>query len=77
MEEIEYEVKVPARHSGRCFGIIKEFGKIKGDRWASDGSLEAAVMVTPALKEKFFTSVGRASDGTATIREKAKNDAKR
>jgi len=69
MEEIILEVSVPAKHSGRCFGILKEYGKIQKDRWGSDGSLEVTVSVAPSMKEKLFSSLNSSTEGDVKIKE--------
>ncbi len=70
MEEIQVEVQVDAAHSGRVYGILKEFGTIKKDSWDSAGGLAAVVSIPAGVKERFYSSLNAATGGTVRIVEK-------
>lgn len=67
-DEVVLLVQVSPQHSGRVYGILKEFGIIH-EEWRNDGSLVARVRIAAGLKENLYRRVNSASDGSANIEE--------
>ena len=68
MEEITLLVEIPARHASRCYGLLKEY-RILQDRWLSDGSLSAKIIIPAGLRENIFRMLNNATQGEARIQE--------
>ena len=67
-EKIKLEIRVPAQHAGRCFGILKSFGT--EPQWMKDGSLYAILQIPSGLKEEVFNKLNNITHGEAEIHEK-------
>ncbi|MBI2579792.1 MAG: ribosome assembly factor SBDS [Candidatus Aenigmarchaeota archaeon] len=68
MEEATILVEIPAKYSSRCYGMLKEH-RIIQDKWLSDGSLSARVIIPAGLKENFFRMLNNATHGEAKAQE--------
>ncbi len=68
MEEITLLVDIPASHASRCYGLLKEY-RILQDRWLSDGSLSAKIIIPAGLKETVFRALNNATQGEVRIQE--------
>ncbi len=68
MEELTLFVEIPAQHSSKAYGMLKEFG-MQQEKWLTDGSLVAKLVIPAGLKEDVFRKIGNATAGTARIEE--------
>ncbi|MEM7826709.1 MAG: ribosome assembly factor SBDS [Candidatus Aenigmatarchaeota archaeon] len=67
-EKAKLEIRVPAKWSGRSYGILKSF---KAEpQWLKDGSLFAIIEVPAGLKHEIFDKMNRITQGEAEITEK-------
>lgn len=69
-EKIELQIKVPAAYAGKCYGVIKEFGKIKSEQWLSDGSLLCVIEIPAGLRIDVFDKLNKLTEGNVIINEK-------
>lgn len=72
MEEATLQINVPAKYSGRAFGIIKELGALQSQQWLGDGSLSARLVIPAGLKESVFRKLNALTEGNAKIVEDIK-----
>jgi ribosome maturation protein SDO1 len=68
LEEITLSVSIPAKYSGRAYGILKEFN-VHQDKWLNDGTLVARITIPAGLKENIFKRLGALTEGNAQIEE--------
>jgi ribosome maturation protein SDO1 len=50
METVEIAIKIPAEHSSKSYGIVKELTEIKRDEWTEDGSWVALIAISAAMQ---------------------------
>jgi ribosome maturation protein SDO1 len=63
METVEIAIKIPAEHSSKSYGIVKEMAEIKRDEWTTDGSWVAVVAVSAAMRGELIDRLGKATQG--------------
>ena len=73
MEEITLNIMASAQHAGRVYGILKEYGTIKNDKWLSDGSLSATIIIAAGAKDKLYSSLNSITAGNIKIEEVKKS----
>jgi len=69
-EKTELEIKIPSIYSGKCYGVIKNIGKIKSEQWLSDGSLLCVIEIPAGLKVDVFDKLNKLTNGEVVINEK-------
>jgi len=67
MEVFLVKVIVPPEHVGRCYGVVKNYGKIVREEWAADGSWRVEVEMPAGLYGPFLEKMGELTRGTAVI----------
>jgi len=72
IEELVLSIEIPAKYSGRAYGLLKELGTIQKDNWLSDGSLYVKLLIPAGLKENVFRRLGSITEGNVKITEEAK-----
>ncbi len=63
METVEIAIKIPAEHSSKSYGIVKELAEIKRDEWTDDGSWVAVVAISAAMQGELLDRLGKATQG--------------
>lgn len=69
-EKIKLQIKVPSAYTGKCYGVIKNIGKIKNEQWLSDGSLLCIIEIPAGLKVDVFDKLNKLTNGEVVINEK-------
>tara|TARA_Y100000034_G_C6827219_1_gene373071 strand:- start:237 stop:932 length:696 start_codon:yes stop_codon:yes gene_type:complete len=59
----EIAIKIPGTHAGKCFGVLKQYGKLLKDEWQDDGSLVAVVEIPAGIQEEFFDKLNGLAHG--------------
>lgn len=67
IERKKVRLLVPAVHSGKVYGIVKEF--MKKESWRNNGDLEVEVSVPSGLIMDFYDKVNSASQGSVMSEE--------
>jgi ribosome maturation protein SDO1 len=67
MEKIDFAVKIPAVHAGRCSAIIHKF-EIKKEQWLNDGSLVAEFFLPVGMKQDILNELNSATHGEIDIK---------
>ncbi len=70
LEKVELKIKVPCSYAGKCYGIIKNLGKIKREEWLADGSLFCIIEIPPGLQTDLFDKLNKITSGDIIIEEK-------
>ncbi len=63
METVEIAIKIPAEHSSKSYGIVKEIAEILRDEWTTDGSWIAVVGISAAMQGDLLDRLGKATQG--------------
>ena len=59
----EIAIKIPGAYAGKCYSILKQYGKLLKDEWQNDGSLVAVVEVPAGAQEEFFDKLNNLAHG--------------
>jgi ribosome maturation protein SDO1 len=68
MESLEIMVRVPPQYTGKAYGKISEFGKLKKDEWRNDGSWVATIEIPAGLQGEFYNLLNGLTKGEAETR---------
>lgn len=63
IESLEIMVRVPPQYTGKAYGKISEFGKLKRDEWRNDGSWVATVEIPAGLQGEFYNLLNGLTKG--------------
>lgn len=64
VEAIEAHVWVPAKYTGKVYGLLSQYGEIKKADWQPDGSLDAIVEVPAGLVLRLTEALRKATGGS-------------
>ena len=64
IEQISVSVQIPAEHSARAYGAVKNFGTIKREEWRADGSWHGIVEVPAGSYASFLNKLGEVTKGS-------------
>ena len=67
MEKLDFVIKVPAIHAGRCSAIIHKF-EIKSEQWLNDGSLIAEFNLPVGMKQDLMNELNSATHGEVELK---------
>jgi len=59
----EIAIKIPGTYAGKCFGVLKQYGKLLKDEWQNDGSLVAVVEIPAGVQEELFDKLNGLAHG--------------
>lgn len=65
IESVEIMVKVPPQYTGKAYGKITEFGKLKRGEWRNDGSWVAVMEIPAGLQADFYNLLNSLTKGEA------------
>ncbi len=63
VEKLRLEVVVPAVHTGKAYGILRNFG-IESEQWLDDGSLKVTIKIPAGVEESFYNELNGATQGS-------------
>ncbi len=69
-EKRKFEVIIPARHTGSCYGILRKYGKLLKENWLGSGSLQAEIEMPAKMAENFIDELNKKTHGDVQIDEK-------
>ena len=64
IEQISLSVRIPAEHSVRAYGAIKNFGTIKQEEWRADGSWYGIIEMPAGTYASFLNKLGEITKGS-------------
>jgi len=67
MEVFVVRAIVPPEHVGRCYGVVKNYGKILKEEWGTDGSWKVELEMPAGLYGPFLEKMGELTKGSAII----------
>lgn len=65
MESLKIMVKIPPQYTGKAYGKISEFGKLKKEKWQDNGSWVATVEIPAGLQGDFYNLLNGLTKGEA------------
>ena len=67
MEVFLVKAIVPPEHVGRCYGVVKSYGKIIREEWGPDGSWKVELEMPAGLYGPFLEKLGELTKGSAIV----------
>jgi len=67
MELFVVRAIIPPQHVGRCYGVVKNYGKILKEEWGTDGSWRVELEMPAGLYGPFLEKLGELTKGSAII----------
>jgi len=67
LEKVDFAVKIPAIHAGRCSAIIHKF-EIKKEQWLNDGSLVAEFVLPVGMQQDMLNELNSATHGEVDVK---------
>ncbi len=69
-EKIELQIKIPAAYAGKCYGVVRELGKLKSEQWLGDGSFACLLEIPAGLQAEVFDRLNKLTNGDVVITQK-------
>lgn len=63
-QNVTLQVKIPAQFAGKSYSMIKSSGKITGEQWLNDGSLQVNVEMLAGAMDEFLQKVANLTHGS-------------
>jgi ribosome maturation protein SDO1 len=67
-EKIVLAIRLTGEEYGKCYGDIKNFGKITKDEWQKDGSWIGLLELPAGMQGEFYDKINSKTKGTAEIK---------
>lgn len=62
-EKVKVALRIPGDYTGKVYGVIPEFGKIRKEEWQQDGSWIAVVEIPGGMQENFYLRLNELTRG--------------
>ena len=67
-ETRELEIIIPPEYAAKNYSLVKNFGKILKDEWASNGSLIVHMELPAGMQQDFYDAINKATHGNVLIK---------
>jgi ribosome maturation protein Sdo1 len=67
IETKKLRVRIPAVHTGKAYGIIKEY--MEKEDWLSNGDLQVTINIPAGMQMAFFDKLNAITHGSAIVEE--------
>ncbi len=68
IEKIKIAVKIPAEHSARAYGTLKEYG-LQKEEWTSQGDLVCVCEIPAGMQGEFYDRLNKMTAGTVQTKQ--------
>jgi ribosome maturation protein SDO1 len=62
-EKVNVAIKIPGDFTGKVYGVIPTFGKIKKEEWQQDGSWVAVIEIPGGMQDNFYEKLSELTRG--------------
>jgi ribosome maturation protein SDO1 len=62
-EKVNVAIKIPGDFTGKVYGVIPTFGKIRKEEWQQDGSWVAVVEIPGGMQDNFYEKLSELTRG--------------
>jgi ribosome maturation protein SDO1 len=62
-ETKEIELSIPAQYAGKCYGILKGFGRILKEQWQGDGSWRGVLELPGGMEQDLYDKLNAITHG--------------
>ncbi len=74
-QNVTLQIKIPAESAGRAYSVIKSAGKITGEQWLNDGSLQASVEMLAGVMDELTQKLANMTHGNFESKVMKREDA--
>lgn len=67
IEQVKFQVSVPAQFAAKIHGKLTSFGKLSEERWLNDGSLMTKIELPAGLSKELIDILNSMSHGSCTV----------
>ena len=68
LEKIKIAIKIPAEHSGRAYGTLKEYG-LQKEEWTKEGDLVCVCEIPAGMQGEFFDKLNKMTGGSVQTKQ--------
>ena len=68
IETREINIIIPAQYAGKSYGTIKQYGKITGERWEQNGSLNTTLEIPSGMQEELEIALNNLTKGNIELK---------
>jgi len=65
IERVILAIKVPPEYSGKAYGVLRGFGRIKQEEWDKDGSWLCLMEIPAGVQEELYEKINEVTKGEA------------
>jgi rRNA metabolism protein, SBDS family len=69
IENVNLEIVIPAQSYGRCYSVLKEYGKFKTQGWLNNGDFRCVIEMPAGLKVELMDTLHKRTGGKVEIKE--------
>ena len=59
----KFQIRIPANFAGKCYGVIKRYGRLMSEDWGNNGGLVVVMEIPPGMTEEFFGQLNSITHG--------------
>ena len=65
-EKVKLEIRVPAEHTSRAYGVLKYYG-LKNENWTTSGELVGMIEIPAGIQGEVLDKLNKATQGTVQV----------
>ena len=63
-QNVTLQIKIPPQFAGKAYSVLKSSGKMTGEQWLNDGSLQATVEILAGVMDDFNQKIANLTHGS-------------
>ncbi len=68
MESVKISIKIPAEHTGKAYGVVRNFGVMEREEWQSDGSWLGIIKLPAGMQTELYDRLNDVTKGNVETR---------
>jgi ribosome maturation protein SDO1 len=68
MESVKISIKIPAEHTGKAYGVVRNFGVMEREEWQSDGSWLGIIKLPAGMQTELYNRLNDVTKGNVETR---------
>jgi len=68
MEHVRISVKIPPEHTGRAYGVARNYGTLEREEWQSDGSWIGIIKIPAGMQTDFYDKLNDVTKGNISTK---------
>jgi ribosome maturation protein SDO1 len=67
-EKVKLAIKIPPQFAGKCSSVIRSFGSLSKEEWASDGSYISLIEVSAGIQQEIYDRLNSLTHGQVEVK---------